>query len=56
MAAPADIAGEALDFLVSEPLFTVVLVGMLGFVFFMYLLVRRTLLGLREGYDSGKGR
>ncbi|KPN29534.1 hypothetical protein SY89_00248 [Halolamina pelagica] len=56
MVAPANIVGEALDFLVSNPLFTVVLVGMLGFVFFMYLLVRRTLLGLREGYDSGKGR
>jgi len=56
MVAPANIVGEALDFLVSNPLFTVVLAGMLGFVFFMYLLVRRTLLGLREGYDSGKGR
>jgi hypothetical protein len=54
MAAPATIAGEALDFLVSNPLFTVVLAGMLGFVFFMYLLVRRTVLGLREGYESGK--
>lgn len=56
MAAPANIAGEALDFLVSNPLFTVVLVGMLGFVFFMYLLVRRTVLGLREGFESGKDR
>ncbi|NHX36905.1 MULTISPECIES: DUF7859 family protein [Halolamina] len=56
MIAPANVVGEALDFLVANPLFTVVLVGMLGFVFFMYLLVRRTLLGLREGYDSGKGR
>lgn len=56
MATPANIAGEALDFLVSNPLFTVVLVGMLGFVFFMYLLVRRTVLGLQEGFESGKGR
>ncbi|WP_435119136.1 hypothetical protein [Halolamina sp. C58] len=56
MVAPANVAVEAFDFLVSNPLFTVVLFGMLGFVFFMYLLVRRTVLGLREGFDSGKGR
>ena len=56
MVAPATIVGEAFDFLVSNPLFTVVLVGMLGFIFFMYLLVRRTVLGLREGFESGKGR
>jgi hypothetical protein len=48
--------GAVLKFLVSNPLFTVVLVGILGFIFFMYLLVRRTLQGLREGFDTGKER
>jgi hypothetical protein len=44
------------DVFVSNPVFTGLLVVMLAFVFFMYLLLRRTLLGLREGYDSGRGR
>ncbi|AEN04743.1 hypothetical protein [Halolamina sp.] len=51
----ASIVGETVDFLVSNPLFTVVLTALLGFIFFMYLLVRRTVDGLREGFDSGKG-
>ena len=51
----ASIVGETLDFLVSNPLFTVVLAALLGFIFFMYLLVRRTLQGLREGFEVGKG-
>lgn len=42
------------DFLARNPLFVVVLVGLLGFLFFMYLLVRRTVLGLREGYEEGQ--
>ena len=44
------------DFVASNPVVSGLLVVMLAFVFFMYLLVRRTLLGLREGYDSGRGR
>ena len=44
------------EFFVSRPLVTGLLVVMLAFVFFTYLFVRRTLLGLREGYDSGRGR
>lgn len=44
------------DFFVSNPVFTGLLVAMLAFVFFMYLLVRRTVLGLREGFDEGRGR
>jgi len=51
----ASIAGDVVDFLVSNPVFTLILVGMLGFIFFMFLLVRRTVQGLREGFDSGKG-
>ncbi|EMA61492.1 MULTISPECIES: DUF7859 family protein [Halorubrum] len=37
-----------------EPLFVVILVALLGFFFFGFLLVRRTLTGLREGYDDGQ--
>ncbi|ESS04249.1 MAG: hypothetical protein A07HR67_01238 [uncultured archaeon A07HR67] len=37
-----------------EPLFVLVLVGLLGLFFFGFLLVRRTLMGLREGYEDGK--
>lgn len=44
------------DFFASNPVFTGLLVVLLGFVFFMYLLVRRTVLGLREGFDQGRGR
>lgn len=49
------VGGGVVDFLVSNPVFTLILAGMLGFIFFMFLLVRRTLQGLREGFDSGKG-
>lgn len=44
------------DFFASNPVFTGLLVALLAFVFFMYLLVRRTVLGLREGFDQGRGR
>ncbi|ELZ76044.1 hypothetical protein C453_03509 [Haloferax elongans ATCC BAA-1513] len=44
------------DFLAGDPVFTGLLVLMLLFVFFAYLLVRRTLLGLREGYDDARKR
>lgn len=37
-----------------EPLFVAVLVGLLGLFFFGFLLVRRTVTGLREGYDDGQ--
>ena len=39
----------------SDPIFVGLLVALLAFALFMYLLVRRTLLGLREGYDRGRG-
>lgn len=38
-----------------DPLVVLLLVALLGFFFLGYLLVRRTLLGLREGYEDGKG-
>jgi hypothetical protein len=37
-----------------EPLFVIILLGLLGLFFFGFLLVRRTLTGLREGYEDGQ--
>ena len=37
-----------------EPLFVIILAGLLGLFFFGFLLVRRTLTGLREGYEDGQ--
>ncbi|GAB7092181.1 hypothetical protein JCM18237_24520 [Halorubrum luteum] len=37
-----------------DPLVALLLVALLGLFFFGYLLVRRTLIGLREGYEDGK--
>ena len=37
-----------------EPLFVIILVGLLGLFFVGFLLVRRTLTGLREGYEDGQ--
>jgi len=41
------------DFVASNPALVVLVVFLLGFVFFAFLFVRRTLSGLREGYDEG---
>ena len=41
------------DFVASNPALIILLVFLLGFVFFAFLFVRRTLSGLREGYDEG---
>ncbi|WP_164974725.1 DUF7859 family protein [Halegenticoccus tardaugens] len=37
-----------------DPVFLGLVVVMLLFVFFSYLFLRRTLLGLREGYEEGR--
>jgi hypothetical protein len=37
-----------------EPMFVIILVALLGLFFFGFLLVRRTLAGLREGYEDGQ--
>ncbi|MDZ5812117.1 hypothetical protein U4E84_12270 [Halorubrum sp. AD140] len=37
-----------------QPLFVIILVGLLGLFFFGFLLVRRTVKGLREGYEDGQ--
>ncbi len=44
------------DFLAGNPVFVGLLALLLLFVFFGYLLVRRTLLGLSEGYDEARRR
>jgi hypothetical protein len=50
--APAQI-DVVTDFVASNPALIVLVVFLLGFVFFAFLFVRRTLSGLREGYDEG---
>lgn len=37
-----------------DPVFVGLVAVLLGFFFFGYLLVRRTLIGLREGYNDGR--
>ena len=41
------------DFVASNPALVILVVFLLGFVFFAFLFVRRTLSGLREGFDEG---
>ncbi|MFC6875353.1 MULTISPECIES: DUF7859 family protein [Halobellus] len=43
----------AVDFVTSNPALVLLLLFLLGFVFFAYLFVRRTLTGLRDGFDDG---
>lgn len=38
----------------GDPVFVMLLIAILAFAFFMYLLARRTLLGMREGYQQGR--
>ncbi|WP_276299644.1 hypothetical protein [Halorussus lipolyticus] len=40
--------------IVNDPLVLGFLVILLGFVFFMYLFVRRTLTGFKEGVENGR--
>lgn len=37
-----------------DPIFVGLVVVLLAFFFFTFLLVRRTLMGLREGFEEGK--
>ena len=50
--APAQI-DVVTDFVASNPALIVLIAFLLGFVFFAFLFVRRTLSGLREGFDEG---
>jgi hypothetical protein len=38
----------------QDPIFVMLLIAILVFALFMYLLARRTLLGMREGYQQGR--
>ena len=49
LASPLD---GVVEFFASDPIFAGLVVVMLLFVFFVYLFVRRTLTGLRQGYDD----
>ncbi|MFB6233342.1 MAG: hypothetical protein ABEH61_03690 [Haloarculaceae archaeon] len=42
--------------LLTDPVWLGMMVVLLLFVFFGYLLLRRTVLGLREGYQDGRQR
>ena len=43
-----------LSFLTNNPLVVGFVVALLGFVLFMYLFVRRTITGFREGVQNGR--
>ncbi|MFW5918034.1 MAG: hypothetical protein ACOCR0_00995 [Haloferacaceae archaeon] len=38
----------------QDPVFVLLLIAILVFAIFMYLLARRTLLSMREGYQQGR--
>lgn len=38
----------------TDPVFLALLALILGFFFFLFLLLRRTVLGFREGVDRGR--
>jgi hypothetical protein len=40
--------------LFQDPVFVALVVALLGFVFFVYLFVRRTLTGFQEGVEKGQ--
>jgi len=42
--------------LFNDPVVLGLIVVLVGFVFFGYLLMRRTVMGLREGYEDGQRR
>ena len=39
-----------------DPVLAGLLVALVLFFFFLYLFVRRTIVGFREGYEDSKGR
>lgn len=38
----------------SDPVFLLLLVSVLLFILFVYFLLRRTFLGLKQGYEEGR--
>lgn len=49
-------AGECPTMVEFDPVLVGLLVLILGFVFFVYLFLRRTVTGFREGMQQGKNR
>ena len=43
-----------MDFVYNNPLVVGFVVLLLGFVLFMYMFIRRTVTGFREGMDNGR--
>lgn len=43
-----------LDMVQIDPLFVVLTLFLLGLVFFFFLMIRRTLLGFKEGVERGR--
>ncbi|MFC4450652.1 hypothetical protein [Halorussus aquaticus] len=43
-----------MDFIYNNPMVVGFVVLLLGFVFFMYLFIRRTVTGFREGVQNGR--
>jgi len=43
-----------MEFIYNNPLVVGFVVLLLGFVLFMYLFIRRTVTGFREGMDNGR--
>ncbi|WP_269814489.1 DUF7859 family protein [Halorussus litoreus] len=43
-----------MEFIYNNPLVVGFVVLLLGFVLFMYLFIRRTITGFREGMDNGR--
>lgn len=38
----------------TDPIFVGLAILLVLFIFFMYLMIRRTMLGLQEGFDEGR--
>jgi len=45
---------SVVDFVVNHPVLVILTVLMVGFVFAVYLFLRRTLAGFREGMERGR--
>ena len=40
----------------DEPIVLAFLAGLVVLIFFIYLMIRRTVMGFREGFNQGQGR
>jgi hypothetical protein len=51
---PGSMALVQLPSFLTDPIFVGLAVLIVAFIFFVYLMLRRTLLGLQEGFDEGR--